>query len=178
MSIFHLCLPKWQKERYYYFVFVIIIHYYFLGPLKLFLLYSTLSCSYCVIKHCDEQWIHHFSLFLFIPAPSEFVSLAEMEDALLKNLFQGYQRWVRPIQHANGTIKVRFGLKISQLVDVVRTHLETQTHTHALCLHQEICCPHLFITFCYNSIYTTEASQYISLICAKSCQSLPNHFCN
>lgn len=43
-----------------------------------------------------------------------------MEDALLRNLFQGYQRWVRPIQHANDTIKVRFGLKISQLVDVVR----------------------------------------------------------
>ncbi|XP_029703456.1 neuronal acetylcholine receptor subunit non-alpha-2 [Takifugu rubripes] len=51
-------------------------------------------------------------------AQSEFVSLAEMEDALLRNLFQGYQRWVRPIQHANDTIKVRFGLKISQLVDV------------------------------------------------------------
>ncbi|XP_072293848.1 neuronal acetylcholine receptor subunit non-alpha-2-like [Eucyclogobius newberryi] len=53
-----------------------------------------------------------------IPAKNEFVSLAEMEDALLKNLFQGYQRWVRPIQRANDTVKVRFGLKISQLVDV------------------------------------------------------------
>ncbi|KAM6979554.1 neuronal acetylcholine receptor subunit non-alpha-2-like [Aplochiton taeniatus] len=41
-----------------------------------------------------------------------------MEDALLKSLFQGYQRWVRPIQHANDTVRVRFGLKISQLVDV------------------------------------------------------------
>ncbi|KAG5263494.1 hypothetical protein AALO_G00265450 [Alosa alosa] len=53
-----------------------------------------------------------------IPAPGEFVSLAEMEDSLLRNLFQGYQRWVRPTQHANHTITVRFGLKISQLVDV------------------------------------------------------------
>ncbi|XP_068596957.1 neuronal acetylcholine receptor subunit non-alpha-2-like [Brachionichthys hirsutus] len=53
-----------------------------------------------------------------VPAQSEFVSLAEIEASLLRNLFQGYQRWVRPIQHANGTIKVRFGLKISQLVDV------------------------------------------------------------
>ncbi|XP_076148424.1 neuronal acetylcholine receptor subunit non-alpha-2-like [Alosa pseudoharengus] len=53
-----------------------------------------------------------------IPAPGEFVSLAEMEDSLLRNLFQGYQRWVRPTQHANDTITVRFGLKISQLVDV------------------------------------------------------------
>uniref|UniRef100_A0A674NYG2 Cholinergic receptor nicotinic beta 3 subunit b n=1 Tax=Takifugu rubripes TaxID=31033 RepID=A0A674NYG2_TAKRU len=57
-------------------------------------------------------------LFQSLAALIEFVSLAEMEDALLRNLFQGYQRWVRPIQHANDTIKVRFGLKISQLVDV------------------------------------------------------------
>ncbi len=47
-----------------------------------------------------------------------------MEDTLLRNLFRGYQKWVRPILHANDTITVRFGLKISQLVDVVRqTHL-------------------------------------------------------
>ncbi|KAK6324537.1 hypothetical protein J4Q44_G00038790 [Coregonus suidteri] len=57
-----------------------------------------------------------------IEAPEEFVSLAEMEDALLRNLFRGYQKWVRPVMHANDTITVRFGLKISQLVDVVRTN--------------------------------------------------------
>ncbi|XP_076878048.1 neuronal acetylcholine receptor subunit beta-3b [Brachyhypopomus gauderio] len=51
-------------------------------------------------------------------APGQFVSLAEREDALLRHLFLGYQRWVRPTQHANSTIKVRFGLNISQLVDV------------------------------------------------------------
>uniref|UniRef100_A0A3B3SPY0 Cholinergic receptor nicotinic beta 3 subunit a n=1 Tax=Paramormyrops kingsleyae TaxID=1676925 RepID=A0A3B3SPY0_9TELE len=48
----------------------------------------------------------------------DFVSLAEMEDSLLRNLFLGYQKWVRPVLHANDTITVRFGLKISQLVDV------------------------------------------------------------
>ncbi|KAL3995941.1 hypothetical protein ACER0C_008597 [Sarotherodon galilaeus] len=48
----------------------------------------------------------------------DFVSLAELEDSLLRNLFRGYQKWVRPVQHANDTITVRFGLKISQLVDV------------------------------------------------------------
>ncbi|XP_071773335.1 neuronal acetylcholine receptor subunit non-alpha-3-like isoform X2 [Centroberyx gerrardi] len=53
-----------------------------------------------------------------VSTPGEFVSLAEMEDTLLRNLFQGYQRWVRPIQRANDTVRVRFGLKISQLVDV------------------------------------------------------------
>ncbi|MBN3326159.1 ACHN3 protein, partial [Atractosteus spatula] len=53
-----------------------------------------------------------------VSAFDDFVSLAEMEDALLKNLFRGYQKWVRPVQHSNDTITVRFGLKISQLVDV------------------------------------------------------------
>uniref|UniRef100_A0A3B4DIP5 Cholinergic receptor, nicotinic, beta polypeptide 3b n=1 Tax=Pygocentrus nattereri TaxID=42514 RepID=A0A3B4DIP5_PYGNA len=57
------------------------------------------------------------SLHVFVAA-GEFVSLAEREDALLRDLFQGYQRWVRPTQHSNNTVKVRFGLKISQLVDV------------------------------------------------------------
>lgn len=66
-------------------------------------------------------------VMVVITAPNEFVSLAEMEDALLKNLFQGYQRWVRPIQRANDTVKVRFGLKISQLVDVVRINTQTDS---------------------------------------------------
>ncbi|XP_072115557.1 neuronal acetylcholine receptor subunit beta-3-like [Mobula birostris] len=44
--------------------------------------------------------------------------LAEVEDTLLKNLFQGYQKWVRPVRNRNDTIKVKFGLEISQLVDV------------------------------------------------------------
>ncbi|XP_007890205.1 neuronal acetylcholine receptor subunit beta-3a isoform X2 [Callorhinchus milii] len=44
--------------------------------------------------------------------------LAEMEDALLRNLFRGYQKWVRPVQNCNDTITVKFGLEISQLVDV------------------------------------------------------------
>ncbi|XP_057205424.1 neuronal acetylcholine receptor subunit beta-3b [Triplophysa rosa] len=65
--------------------------------------------------------IVYFTLFANIIASTpakNFVSLAEREDALLRDLFQGYQRWVRPVLHANHTVKVRFGLKISQLVDV------------------------------------------------------------
>lgn len=57
------------------------------------------------------------------------MSLAEREDTLLRDLFQGYQKWVRPTQHSNSTVRVRFGLKISQLVDVVRTCKHTHTHT-------------------------------------------------
>ncbi|XP_023674175.1 neuronal acetylcholine receptor subunit non-alpha-3-like isoform X1 [Paramormyrops kingsleyae] len=55
---------------------------------------------------------------LTVAGQGEFASLAEMEDTLLRDLFHDYQKWVRPIQHANDTITVRFGLKISQLVDV------------------------------------------------------------
>jgi len=38
---------------------------------------------------------------------------------LFKHLFEDYQRWVRPVEHLNDTIKIKFGLAISQLVDVV-----------------------------------------------------------
>lgn len=55
----------------------------------------------------------------FLPDVAAFSSIAESEDMLLKHLFQGYQKWVRPVQNSNDTIKVLFGLKISQLVDVV-----------------------------------------------------------
>ncbi|KAF6083814.1 cholinergic receptor nicotinic beta 3 subunit [Phyllostomus discolor] len=51
-------------------------------------------------------------------APAESSSIAENEDALLRHLFHGYQKWVRPVLNSNDTIKVYFGLKISQLVDV------------------------------------------------------------
>ncbi|XP_039614164.1 neuronal acetylcholine receptor subunit beta-3a [Polypterus senegalus] len=53
-----------------------------------------------------------------VSASRDFISLAETEDALLRNLFRGYQKWVRPVLHSNDTITVKFGLKISQLVDV------------------------------------------------------------
>uniref|UniRef100_A0A2K5DE39 Cholinergic receptor nicotinic beta 3 subunit n=1 Tax=Aotus nancymaae TaxID=37293 RepID=A0A2K5DE39_AOTNA len=51
-------------------------------------------------------------------ATTGFSPIAENEDALLRHLFRGYQKWVRPVLQSNDTIKVYFGLKISQLVDV------------------------------------------------------------
>ncbi|XP_039325315.1 neuronal acetylcholine receptor subunit alpha-5 isoform X1 [Saimiri boliviensis] len=49
---------------------------------------------------------------------SEPSSIAKHEDSLLKDLFQSYERWVRPVEHLNDKIKIKFGLAISQLVDV------------------------------------------------------------
>ncbi|XP_006141707.1 neuronal acetylcholine receptor subunit beta-3 [Tupaia chinensis] len=59
-----------------------------------------------------------FALGVSPSATAGSSSIAENEDALLRHLFQGYQKWVRPVLNSNDTIKVHFGLKISQLVDV------------------------------------------------------------
>lgn len=45
-------------------------------------------------------------------------SYAKAEDKLFKYLFGSYQKWVRPVEQLNQTIRVKFGLAISQLVDV------------------------------------------------------------
>lgn len=54
-----------------------------------------------------------------LTATAGLSSVAEHEDVLLRHLFQGYQKWVRPVLNSSDIIKVYFGLKISQLVDVV-----------------------------------------------------------
>uniref|UniRef100_A0A8D3A742 Neuronal acetylcholine receptor subunit alpha-5 n=1 Tax=Scophthalmus maximus TaxID=52904 RepID=A0A8D3A742_SCOMX len=55
--------------------------------------------------------------FLGVPKLSSY---AKAEDKLFKYLFGSYQKWVRPVEYLNQTICVKFGLAISQLVDVVR----------------------------------------------------------
>ncbi|XP_063301930.1 neuronal acetylcholine receptor subunit alpha-5 isoform X1 [Pelobates fuscus] len=51
---------------------------------------------------------------------SEPSFIAKSEDRLFKYLFQDqdYQKWVRPVEELNDTITVKFGLAITQLVDV------------------------------------------------------------
>lgn len=61
--------------------------------------------------------IHVFSQISEVPKLSSY---AKAEDKLFKYLFGDYQKWVRPVDHLNQTIRVKFGLAISQLVDVVR----------------------------------------------------------
>lgn len=64
-------------------------------------------------------WININNFFCFRIAVSEPSFIAKSEDRLFKHLFEDYQRWVRPVEHLNDTIKIKFGLAISQLVDVV-----------------------------------------------------------
>ncbi|KAK2919801.1 neuronal acetylcholine receptor subunit alpha-5 isoform X1 [Channa argus] len=70
--------------------------------LALLLLPPLLSC--CHLCHS-----------LRIPKLSSY---AKAEDKLFKYLFDNYQKWVRPVEYLNQTIQVKFGLAISQLVDV------------------------------------------------------------
>lgn len=85
---------------------------------------SGFSCEHGMADTCSTSSsffiLHLYCILLLLPAQDDVVSLAEMEDSLLRNLFRGYQKWVRPVLHSNDTITVCFGLKISQLVDVVR----------------------------------------------------------
>ncbi|XP_042599704.1 neuronal acetylcholine receptor subunit alpha-5-like isoform X3 [Cyprinus carpio] len=50
--------------------------------------------------------------------PPLLSSYAKTEDKLFKHLFSNYQKWVRPVEDLNRTVQVKFGLAISQLVDV------------------------------------------------------------
>ncbi|XP_048225040.1 neuronal acetylcholine receptor subunit alpha-5-like [Perognathus longimembris pacificus] len=50
-----------------------------------------------------------------LAAPSLVV---KHEDNLFKDLFQDYEKWVRPVEQLNDKIRIKFGLGISQLVDV------------------------------------------------------------
>ncbi|XP_017320743.1 neuronal acetylcholine receptor subunit alpha-5 isoform X1 [Ictalurus punctatus] len=68
----------------------------------------TLACCCCCCCCCICSTL----------APPNISSYAKTEDKLLKELFRKYQKWVRPVETLNGTIRVKFGLAISQLVDV------------------------------------------------------------
>lgn len=61
------------------------------------------------------------TLVWLLPEVPKLSSYAKAEDKLFKYLFGSYQKWVRPVEQLNQTIRVKFGLAISQLVDVVRT---------------------------------------------------------
>lgn len=66
----------------------------------------------------DLQRISFF--FSYLPEVPKLSSYAKAEDTLFKYLFGSYEKWVRPVEQLNQTIRVKFGLAISQLVDVVR----------------------------------------------------------
>lgn len=67
---------------------------------------------------CYNDIIHIIALISLLGVP-KLSSFAKAEDKLFRYLFGNYQKWVRPVEYLNQTIRVKFGLAISQLVDVV-----------------------------------------------------------
>lgn len=76
-------------------------------------------CINCLIS-VKKKPKKPITVFLHLLEVPKLSSCAKAEDKLFKYLFGNYQKWVRPVDHLNQTIRVKFGLAISQLVDVVR----------------------------------------------------------
>lgn len=65
----------------------------------------------------------------------------------LRNITE-YQKWVRPVETLNGTIRVKFGLAISQLVDVVSTALR--------------CTENIFVVFSHGQDFTSRCLEFFT----------------
>ena len=72
----------------------------------------------------DDLWIStgwsvteffKISLFNFV----ELGSCSEDEERLVRDLFRGYNKLVRPVQNMSMKVEVKFGLTFTQLISVV-----------------------------------------------------------
>lgn len=62
-------------------------------------------------------------VFVFI------VSASEDEERLVRDLFRGYNKLIRPVQNMTQKVGVRFGLAFVQLINVVSVLLSKITTT-------------------------------------------------
>lgn len=49
-------------------------------------------------------------------------SCSEDEERLVRDLFRGYNKLVRPVQNMSMKVEVKFGLTFTQLISVVSRH--------------------------------------------------------
>lgn len=65
-----------------------------------------------------KKYTHFFAFgFIFIHNCIAFGS--EDEERLVRDLFRGYNKLIRPVQNMTQTVDVRFGLAFVQLINVV-----------------------------------------------------------
>lgn len=58
---------------------------------------------------------------------------SEDEERLVRDLFRGYNKLIRPVQNMTQKVDVRFGLAFVQLINVVSFYLNCQTFdTHLI----------------------------------------------
>lgn len=79
-----------------------LVQYLFCLPACLPVCLSIYLCACLSAAVAGDKWTH-----------------AHAEDLLFKKLFQGYNKWSRPVQNITDVVIVKFGLSIAQLIDVV-----------------------------------------------------------
>lgn len=55
---------------------------------------------------------------------------SEDEERLVRDLFRGYNKLIRPVQNMTQKVDVRFGLAFVQLINVVSTYPTYLSHNH------------------------------------------------
>ncbi|XP_060784775.1 acetylcholine receptor subunit alpha-like isoform X1 [Neoarius graeffei] len=68
------------------------------------------------MKTSDMKWLHLVSLLLSVS--TGLVCGSEVETRLVKNLFSGYNKVVRPVNHFKEAVVVTVGLQLIQLISV------------------------------------------------------------
>lgn len=62
-----------------------------------------------------------FLKFLLIICWAKLAFCSEDEERLVRDLFRGYNKLIRPVQNMTQKVDVRFGLAFVQLINVVST---------------------------------------------------------
>lgn len=75
------------------------------------------NSKFLALFFCDECSDTLTNLLFF---HSITVIGSEDEERLVRDLFRGYNKLIRPVQNMTQTVDVRFGLAFVQLINVVR----------------------------------------------------------
>lgn len=96
--------------------------------------YSVLSVVCFGQTFCFSPALPIFRFFLvFSCAPWFFVSCvslvsaSEDEERLVRDLFRGYNKLIRPVQNMTQKVGVRFGLAFVQLINVVSVPIKSKS---------------------------------------------------
>jgi hypothetical protein len=90
---------------------------------------SSSSKSYCHINHNNYYFTFNFSFFnfliyflilnLFVTKFVNVVNCSMEEEKLLKNLFKGYNKLIRPVKNSSEHVVITMDLVLLQLINVV-----------------------------------------------------------
>lgn len=87
--------------------------------------------------------IRTISIELIFLLCSNLVFGSEDEERLVRDLFRGYNKLIRPVQNMTQTVDVRFGLAFVQLINVVCIYMSPKmcapNHRNKLIFFHRLC---------------------------------------